>query len=65
MLKIFKRLWEVCEEMKKLKLVLRMCWIPGHAGIDYNEMVDKAAKDGVKMGREREEITVKIRNVCY
>ena len=58
-LRMFKKIWVLCEEMKKLKLVLCLCWVSGHVGIGYNEQADKAAKDGYNMTNETEKITVK------
>ena len=46
----FDKIWEYA--IKNLEVDMEIAWVPGHAGITYNEIADRAAKEGCTMVRD-------------
>ena len=49
---VARRLQHDVEEIKARDKQVKLCWVPGHSGINGNEMTDKAAKVATKEQEE-------------
>ena len=49
-----RRSWLLKSNLSKLNVTVKLAWVPGHCGIDYNEMADQAAKLGCSMSDSAE-----------
>ena len=50
---VLERVWKWSLMLREIKVSVCLAWIPGHAGIHYNDLADNAAKLGCKMRPEK------------
>ena len=53
----FRRIWRSLRKLKNRQKEVRVVWTPGHAGIEYNEMADRLAKNASKKRSSEESIS--------
>ena len=41
-----RRSWSILKQLEELDISIKFAWVPGHAGIKFNELADVAAKKG-------------------
>ena len=47
-----RRSWEIRKQLGELGIDILLAWVPGHCGVKYNELADKAAKAGCSIPTE-------------
>ena len=55
---MFKQIWEIADKISKMNVKLKFCWVPGHAGIEFNEEADRAAKSGARLPDNEEKVLI-------
>ena len=55
---MFTQIWERADKISKMKVKVKFCWVPGHAGIEFNEEADKAAKSGARLPDTEEKVLI-------
>ena len=51
-----RRAWSFLKKLEELDISVKLAWVPGHAGIEFNEIADSAAKEGCNLGKNVEKI---------
>ena len=46
----FEKIWLYLDKLASMKIIVKIGWIPGHAGIYYNDKADALAKQGSESG---------------
>ena len=44
-----RRSWSLMKQLEELDISVKFAWVPGHSGIEYNELADIAAKKGCNL----------------
>ena len=44
-----RRSWSLLRQLEELDISVKIAWVPGHSGIEYNELADIAAKKGCNL----------------
>ena len=57
-----RRAWLLKKHLDELNVTVKLAWVPGHCGIEFNELADQAAKKGCSLS---EETVGKIERLSY
>ena len=55
-----RRSWLVKSHLDRLNIKVKLAWVPGHCGIEFNEVANQAAKEGCSLSENEFETVEKL-----